>query len=433
MSNESLNIITRENVQIGEKCYYLKHKSGLNIYFIPKNLATSFAVFSTRYGSVDSRFRYTGDKEFTVVPDGIAHYLEHKMFENENGVDSFELFAKYGARANAFTSFDKTSYLFSTTENFYESLEVLLDFVTHPYFTPETVAKEQGIIGQEIAMIADNAENTLIFGLLGAMYKTHNVRIEIGGSVESIAKITSELLYECYEKFYNLNNMSLCISGNQDFDRIIEICDRILKPSEDFNVESECLEENAEVFNKEFSKEMDVPMPLFAVGIKDLNISQNAKERMHRRAAMQILTEMLFGSSSEFYNYCYEKGYITDNFDLWSEHNRSFSMITLSAVGSNPDKVFEEYRKYIAKNLENGISKEDFERCKKMSYADFIRTFDSTSGIAYSIMDFALDGADMLDYADTVSSLTYDEVNGLFKELFKEEYTSYAKVLPKKQ
>ena len=424
-------IVIRENPQIGERCYYLKHESGLNIYFIPKNLATSFAVFSTRYGSVDSRFRYRGEEKFTVVPDGIAHYLEHKMFENEDGVDSFELFAKYGAKANAFTSFDKTSYLFSSTDNFYESLGVLLNLVTHPYFTPETVAKEQGIIGQEIAMIADNAENTLIFGLLGAMYKTHNVRIEIGGSQESIAKITAPLLYECYEKFYNLNNMSLCISGNQDFDKIVEVCDGILKKSEPYNVESECLEENAEVFEKEFVKYMDVPMPLFAIGVKDLNISPDANVRMRRRAAMQILSELLFGSSSKFYNVCYEDGYITDNFDLWSEHNRSFSMITLSAVGANPDKVFEEYKKYIAENYENGISRQDFERCKKMSYADFIRTFDSTSGIAYSIMDFVLDGADMLDYAETVSSLTYDGVNSLFRELFREEYTSYAKVLPK--
>lgn len=427
MKNE---ITVKENTQIGEKCYKIHHKSGLEIYYIPKKLTASFAVFSTRYGSVDCRFRYRGAEEFTVVPDGIAHFLEHKMFENEDGTDTFELFGRYGAQANAFTSFDKTSYLFSSTDNFYESLEVLLSFVTHPYFTPETVAKEQGIIGQEIAMIADNPDNALAFGMLGAMYRTHNVRIEIGGSVDSIAKITAPLLHECYEKFYNLRNMALCISGDCDVEKILGICDRVLKEAPEFNVESEALPESPEVFRKTFTKRMQVPTPMFSIGVKDTVISPDAGDRMRKRAAMQIITDTLFGSSGEFYNTHYEDGSLTDGFDLWSEHNRSFSLVSIGGRSPDPEKLFEDYRAFIERTKKDGIPREDFDRCKKLTYAGFVRTFNSTSGIAYSIMDFALDGADMLDYADVVGSLGYDEVNSLFREMFREEYTSYATVLP---
>lgn len=427
MKNE---ITVKENTLIGEKCISVRHKSGLEIYYIPKKLTTSFAVFSTRYGSVDCRFRYKDDDKFTVVPDGIAHYLEHKMFENEDGVDTFELFGKYGAQANAFTSFDKTSYLFSATDNFYESLEILLDFVTHPYFTPETVAKEQGIIGQEIAMIADNPDNALAFGMLGAMYKTHNVRIEIAGSVESIAKINATLLYECYEKFYNLNNMALCISGDQDIDKILEICDKVLKEAPEYNVESEALPEDSKVYKKTFTKHMQVPTPMFSIGVKDVDISPDPNVRMRKRAAMQIITDTLFGTSGEFYNTHYEDGSLTDGFDLWCEHNRSFSLISIGGRGPDPEKLYDDYRNFIEKTRREGIPREGFDRCKKLTYSGFVRTFDSTSGIAYSIIDFALDGADMLDYADVVGSLEYEEVNDLFKKLFNEESTSYATVLP---
>ena len=184
-------IITKENKMLGEKYYTFDHKSGLKVYVFPKQLTSSYALFTTKYGSIDNKFKLEGDEDFTCVPDGIAHFLEHKMFECENGEDAFELFAKTGASANAYTSNARTAYLFSTTDNFYESLEYLLDFVTHPYFTEQTVQKEQGIIGQELRMYDDHPGSRLERGLLEALYKHNKVRIDVGGTIESIAKITA--------------------------------------------------------------------------------------------------------------------------------------------------------------------------------------------------------------------------------------------------
>ncbi|MBR1731449.1 MAG: insulinase family protein, partial [Ruminococcus sp.] len=182
---------------LGDKYYKIDHESGLTIYLYPKkDYNSKYAIFGTRYGSVNNAFSLDGG-EVKKVPDGIAHYLEHKMFECEDG-DAFLKYAKTGANANAYTSFDKTCYLFSCADNFDESLEILLDFVQRPYFTEETVAKEQGIIGQEIRMYDDSAEWRVMFNMLEKMYHTHPVQLDIAGTVESIAEITPELLYDCY-------------------------------------------------------------------------------------------------------------------------------------------------------------------------------------------------------------------------------------------
>ena len=212
-----MNIIKEiKSDRVGDKYYEVEHSSGLKIFIYPKeNNNSTYAVFGTKYGSVDVNFKTSDEKETNTVPAGIAHYLEHKLFESEDG-DAFTRYAKTGASANAYTSFDKTCYLFSCTENVYESLEILLDFVQTPYFTEQTVQKEQGIIGQEIRMYDDDPQWRVMFNLLRAMYHNHPVRVDIAGTVESIAEITPELLYKCYHTFYNLNNMVLCVAGNVD-------------------------------------------------------------------------------------------------------------------------------------------------------------------------------------------------------------------------
>ena len=205
------NVITKRSEFLKEEYYKYTHKSGLEVYVFPKKLSTTYALFATRYGSIDSRFKLAGDEKFTEMPDGIAHYLEHKLFENPNGEDTFTRYAKYGASANAYTSNTMTAYLFSCTSNFKESLEILLDFVTTPYFTPETVEKEQGIIAQEIRMYDDHPFRRLYHMLLESLYEKHNVRINVAGTVESISHITADILYECYRVFYNLSNMKLIV------------------------------------------------------------------------------------------------------------------------------------------------------------------------------------------------------------------------------
>ena len=225
-------ILEHRNDSLGEMYYEIRHRSGLPIYVIPKDLSTTYALFATRYGSLDNCFSVNESEAPLTVPDGIAHFLEHKMFEAEDGTDTFERFAQIGASANAFTSNDMTAYEFSCTDEPYKALEILLDYVTHPYFTKENVQKEQGIIGQEIGMCDDNPMRRLYYELLNLLYAKDKVRINICGTKESIAEITPELLYQCYNTFYRLSNMALIICGRVECDPIIEVADRLLQAEE---------------------------------------------------------------------------------------------------------------------------------------------------------------------------------------------------------
>lgn len=424
------NIFVKENKFLGEKYYYTKHSSGLDIYVFPKALTTSYALFGTRYGSIDNKFQLVGDQDYTVVPDGIAHFLEHKMFENENGEDTFLRYAKTGASANAYTSFDMTAYLFSCTNRFYESLEILLDFVTNPYFTPETVEKEQGIIAQEIRMGEDNPGRCIIFDLLKAMYKKHTVRIDIAGTVNSISNITSDILYSCYNAFYNLHNMALCVCGDVSVDKTLETADRILKVQPDFNVQSFYEREEREVAKPYITRKMQVAKPLFNIGIKDTDISLDGRKRMKKNAIISILNDILFGRAGDFYNDLYSAGLISDSFGYWSEHNKSFSFVSISGESDDPSEVYKRFKNYIALCLEKGLNAEDVERCKRISYAAFIKGFDSTDTITNSFLTFIFDDGDMLDYVDVISSVTYNDVNQTLHDMYHDECFSLATIFP---
>ncbi|MBE6573081.1 MAG: insulinase family protein [Ruminococcaceae bacterium] len=424
------NIIERSNSLLGEKYYYIKHKSGLDVYVFPKKMASTYALFGTKYGSVDCRFKKAGDKDFIEVPDGIAHFLEHKMFENENGEDTFARFAKTGAQANAYTSFGMTAYLFSATDKVYESLDILLDFVTHPYFTAETVEKEQGIIAQEIRMCEDNPGRALTFGMLQSMYKDHNVRIEIAGTVDSIAEITPELLYSCYNTFYNLNNMALVVCGDVDVASVLECADRNLKKSEPFDVISEAKPEQAQVVEKRRCYKMQVSMPMFSIGVKDIDISADPDERMKKSAAMSVISDMLFGKSSTFYNELYDEGVISGSLDPWASHNKSYSFLSISGEAKDPEEVYSRFALLVEQTKKTGLNKEDFERCKRVMYAGMVKSFDSTEEIANNFLDYVFDDGDILEFTDFMGNLEYDYTNELFKSMFRCEYYTMTTVVP---
>lgn len=424
------NIIEKSNDLLREKYYYIKHKSGLDIFVFPKKMASTYALFGTKYGSIDCRFKKADDESFIEVPDGIAHFLEHKMFENENGEDTFARFAKTGAQANAYTSFGMTAYLFSATENVYDSLDILLDYVTHPYFTKETVEKEQGIIAQEIKMCEDNPGRALTFGMLQSMYKEHNVRIEIAGTVDSISKITPELLYSCYNTFYNLNNMALCVCGDVEVGEVLKCADRNLEVAESFNVISEAKPEPAEVVEKRREYKMQVSMPMFSIGVKDIDISTDPNLRMKKNAAMSVITDMLFGKSSSFFNRMYEEEVISGSIDIWAEHNRSYSFITISGEAKDPEAFYSEFVNLVENTKESGLSKEDFERCKRVMYAGMVKSFDSTEEIANNFLGYVFDNGDILDFTDIMGNLEYEYTNELFKSMFKDEYYTMTTVVP---
>lgn len=425
-------IITKENKMLGEKYYTFDHKSGLKVYVFPKQLTSSYALFTTKYGSIDNKFKLEGDEDFTCVPDGIAHFLEHKMFECENGEDAFELFAKTGASANAYTSNARTAYLFSTTDNFYESLEYLLDFVTHPYFTEQTVQKEQGIIGQELRMYDDHPGSRLERGLLEALYKHNKVRIDVGGTIESIAKITAEVLYKCYYTFYNLRNMVLAVCGDIDVNEVEKICDKMLKeaPKQTIIRDYECENEPKEVYKKRSTCSLAVSKPILSIGVKDSNIPSDPSERAKKFYAIQILNEMLYSRTAELYNTLYDKKLISHLLDSYFEQDEFYSFNVVSTESSNPEAVYEHFVDFIEKTKKNGLDKESFELAKRTIYALYIKSFDSTEEIAENIITNYLEGTDIFDIPEIISSITYDYTTELFNDFYKEEYYAMSVVNP---
>lgn len=421
---------TKRSDFLKEEYYEYTHKSGLPVYVFPKKLSTSYALFATRYGSVDSRFKLSGDKEFTTVPDGIAHYLEHKLFENPNGEDTFERFAKFGANANAYTSTNMTAYLFSCTSHFKENLEILLDFVTTPYFTPETVAKEQGIIAQEIRMYDDHPFRSMYQSLLENLYEKHNVRINVAGTVESISHITSDILYECYRVFYNLSNMMLIVCGDVTIDEVDEVCDKVLKPQPPVSIIRDYPPEKAEVFKKYSEKEMRVAKPLFGIGVKCVDIPSDGYARMTKYAEAEILNDILFGKSGDFYNKLYEEGLLSSQFDFSFEINASYSFNSMFGESRDPEAIFNRFADTVESAKKTGVNAEDFERCKRALYASMVKCFDSTEDIANYFLNYKIDDGDLLDYVDVIKNVSIDDVNRLLQDMFKPEFYSMAVVKP---
>ena len=424
------NVITKRSEFLKEEYYKYTHKSGLEVYVFPKKLSTTYALFATRYGSIDSKFKLAGDEKFTEVPDGIAHYLEHKLFENPNGEDTFTRYAKYGASANAYTSNTMTAYLFSCTSNFKESLEILLDFVTTPYFTPETVEKEQGIIAQEIRMYDDHPFRRLYHMLLESLYEKHNVRINVAGTVESISHITADILYECYRVFYNLSNMKLIVCGDVTVDEVNEVCDKVLKDQAPVEIIRDYPEEKAEVFVPRAEYAMQVAKPLFGIGVKNVDIPADGYERMKIAATAEILNDVLFGKAGEFYNKLYEEGLLSNQFSAGYDICESFSFNTLFGESSDPDAVFARFTECVENAKKNGLDREDFERSRRALYAAMVKCFDSTDDIANYFLMYALDDGDLLDYVDILSKVTYEEVTEMLHTAYKPEYYSLAIVKP---
>lgn len=430
-----LDVKLNENKILDEKYYFFKHKSGLEVFVFPKKMTTSYAILATRYGAIDNKFKLEGEESFTTVPDGIAHFLEHKLFECEGGIDAFELFAKTGASANAYTSNTMTAYLFSCTENFDESLEILLDFVTHPYFTEKTVQKEQGIIGQEIRMYEDHPFSRLHKELIRALYKKNKVRIDVAGTVESIAEINAEILYKCYNTFYNLNNMTLSVCGDVDVERVEQICDTVLKKAENITIIRDKEEdgETKEVYKKRAYCSLDVAKPIFAIGIKDTNIPNDPILRAKKAYAIEILNEILFSQSSSFYTDLLSKNLISPDLSSGGEYTKDYAFDVISSESQDPEKVYSMFVEYIENVKKNGIDKEEFDLCKRTVYASNIKSFDSTEEIANNLIYNHFDGADILEAPKIIDSIDFEYVSELMNEMFKEEYYAMSIVNPIKK
>lgn len=396
------------SARLGEQYIRVKHSSGLNIILYPmKGFNSTFAVFGTRYGSIDTTFRTNDDEDFVTVPEGIAHYLEHKLFEGEE-CNAFEDFAKTGAQSNAATSFDTTVYHFSCADHFGENLRILLDFVQNPYFTDENVQKEQGIIGQEIKIYLDDPGWRVFFNGLNAIYSKNPVRIDIAGTQESIAQINKELLYRCYNTFYNLNNMTLTIAGNFDPDEALKICDEMLKPSKDIGLQAIVPDEPYEVCEKRVTQKLYCALPLFQIGFKMPNLK--GRECTRQFYIYNILLESALGSFSPFYGRSYDSGLINDTFSVGVFRGRGFFLPLISGDSRDPDKVDEEVKKELLRLKQDGIPKEDFEIVKKMTYGELIGAFNNVGSVARAALSADFNDIDIYENLEFAANVSYDEV-----------------------
>ncbi len=413
----------------GERYYEVHHPSGLKILIYPKEKSSSsYAIFGTKYGSIDNCFRLKGEAESHCVPNGIAHYLEHKLFESEDG-DAFARYAKTGASANAYTSFDMTCYLFSCTANVYESLEILLDFVQSPYFTEQTVQKEQGIIGQEIRMYDDDPQWRVLFNLLGALYHTHPVKIDIAGTTESIAKITPELLYRCYRTFYNLNNMVLCIAGNVEPERVLSLCDKMLKPSGPFGVERIFEPEPEAVVRRRVEQKLAVAVPLFELGFKES--VKGGRATTGQLAETEILLEAISSPASPLYRRLLDAGLINEaSFGHEYFEGPGFASVIFSGESKDPDAVAEEIRNEIARVRREGLDSRAFERAKKSVYGRNIAALNNVESIANSLVALTFAGRELFDYIDAAACADLDAVAARFETQMDPETSALSVILP---
>lgn len=327
---------------LDERYYEIDHPTGLKIFVMPKaHYRSAYAVIGTKYGSIDNRFKRSDAAEYTQVPEGIAHFLEHKLFESEE-LDAFQRFAATGASANAYTSFDKTCYLFQCSDRFDQSLEILLDFVQHPYFTPQTVEKEQGIIGQEITMYYDVPGWMSTFNLLRCLYKNHPVRIDIAGTVESISHITDKLLYDCYNTFYNLHNMALAVVGNVTPEQVLAVCDRCLKPTADVTVERAFLPEPREIVQDYQECHLATSIPVFSFGYKEA--CTEPEQDIETIILTNLLLEIMAGDSSPLYKDLFDRGLISGEFSTEYFHGHGYEAIIFDGESTDPRQVAPPFR-----------------------------------------------------------------------------------------
>jgi len=417
-----------KNTRLGEEYIKINHSSGLCVLLYPMSeYKSAYALFGTKYGSIDRTFKTSDTGDFITVPDGIAHFLEHKLFENEDG-DAFSLFAKTGASANAYTSFDRTCYLFSCANNFKESLNALLSFVRDPYFTKETVEKEQGIIGQEIQMYQDDPHWRSFFGLLGALYASHPVNIDIAGTVDSISKITPEILFDCYNTFYNLNNMVLAIAGNFDINETLKIIDKTIKPDKNIIIEREKFEEPEEVAKEKVSINLEVSMPLFTCGYK--LTPKEKKDVVKKELECAIIADLVVGEDSELYRELYEQGLINSNFDSKIMYGNGYFVFGFSGESKDPEKVFSAIKNEINKIKETGVSEEDFSRCKKRIYGLVIREWSSVEKVAGNLVLSHFHNTDIYDKLEISASLTKNDIEKTLCD-FADKKSAISIIFPK--
>lgn len=410
-----------ENHNIKEKCYIDRLDNGLQVIIIPKkDIQKKYIIWATQFGSIDNTFIDSKTGEKVVIPDGVAHFLEHKMFEQEDGTDSLYTLMGLGIDANAYTTNDHTAYLFECTEHFYEGLEELMDYVQNPYFTEQNVEKEKGIIGQEIGMYDDDPGWQLYVNAMDCLYEHNPIKIDIAGTVETISKITPEILYKCYNTFYHPSNMVLVVVGDFEPNNILKEIKSRLKKKEDIGEITRIYPTEKKGINKKYlEKQMEVSMPIFMIGFKD-QLKEKYQEAVKRHIAIEIILNMLIGKSSNLYNDLYKEGYLLSQPDMEYEFGREYSHVLIAGQSKNPQIVYQKILERINQMRENDINIKDFERIKKKIYGDYATEYNNVSDIGRMFASDYIKGINSFEYMNKFDEIDIGYLKELLNQIFVE-------------
>lgn len=421
--------------RLKEEIFHKKLSNNMELFFMKKEGFTKkYAVFATNFGSNDLSFVSPHTKEQVTVNEGIAHFLEHKMFEQPNGTDAFEKFSEIGADANAFTNFDMTAYLFSSTDFFYEGLEHLISYVQTPFFTKENVDKEKRIIAQEIKMYQDNPVWVLFFNALKAMYINHNNRIDIAGTVESIYRITPEELYTCYNTFYSPSNMALFVIGDLDWNDIVNTVEKTVKNDLAFEGKVHRLEkkEPNKISQKTIVQKFPVSIPMFMIAFKEkMDGEHRGKDLMKKMISTEIILDLLFRKGSELNEELYNENLIFSTLDCEYNASRNYGYTLISAESRKVTTVIQKIMDCIGKSKKIGLNQEDFDRVKKSRIGSYIKSFDAMEGLANNYVSYYFQGMDWFEYGEILEEITLEFCQDRLEQHFVEDMKVVSFINPK--
>jgi len=423
-------MVLREYPEIGEQVYTEKLPNGLNIFVIPKRgYHKRNAYFAADYGGADRRYKLAGG-EWTDSPEGVAHFLEHKLFDTEDG-DAMTKLSINGASPNAFTSVDITAYHFDCIDMFSQNLRILLDFVSKPYFTPGSVAKEQGIITQEIRMSDDDPDNCLYYGLMRSLFRHNPQRDPVTGTVESITQITADTLYDCHKAFYCPANMVLCVAGDVDPNEVADIALNALPdksggiPQRDYGAA-----EKNQPESRRFTKEMEVSLPIFLAGCKTAPETRGP-DSLRLELISGLALDILAGHSSPLYFKLYGDGLVSNDFSAAFDSAAGAAYMFFGGETRDHEHVFDEVQKEILRLSERGPDKELFERVRKAATGSFIRMLNSFDAICGSLAGCFFRGYDALEAPNLLSSITEDDITSFLRERMIPDNMAVSVILPK--
>ena len=415
--------------RVGEQMYHQVLDNGLHIFVVPKpGFQKSYAFFATNYGGMDMKFKLDGQDMDT--PAGVAHYLEHKMFDTKEG-NALQELAANGASPNAFTSNAITGYYFESTEKFEENLRILLSFVSIPYFTKESVDKEQGIIGQEIGMIEDDPDWVVFMDLMQALYEKHPVRVSVAGSAESISHITAETLYACHKAFYDPSNMVLCVAGDVDPEKICQAAREILpeRPGAPVARGDYGAQEPAEVCQPMIQREMEVSVPLFQLGFKG-EAAPEGEGALRQQLLGELACEALLGNSTPLYARLYREGLINRNFAYGYEAVPGAAFLAAGGESRDPEAVRQAVQQEAERIVREGVDPDLWRRIKKGSYGGKVRSLNSFETLCVGQAQSFFAGSDLLDFPRLFDTIEKADVEHLIARWVTPERTALSVVRP---